>query len=288
MRWGLACVLLFACGSVNKVTPDAKVDAAHDAAPDAETVVVLSDLMAPAGPLDTEVGYASTSVHVHTAQPNQMARVAFSGTLGKFTPPLVTVMTDGSGDGSASSLYAPGSAAGAETVSVIGALNGVESAAATAMFNLSKVTVAGYGVPFDGDGGFGQNYLLGQPITVAAPGMLTKVGFWSQTDGPNIKIGIYTANGAQPGTLIAQAGPVAVVHGMTEVTLASPVQLAAGTYWYEAIYDTTGHIGADTSNTTGTGTIAYISLAYANALPTTFPTPSTYTGEHFNYFLVFQ
>ena len=69
----------------------------------------------------------------------------------------------------------------------------------------------------------------------AAPGMLTKVGFWSQTDGPNIKIGIYTANGAQPGTLIAQAGPVAVVHGMTEVTLASPVQLAAGTYWYEAI-----------------------------------------------------
>lgn len=287
MRWGIAWVLLCACGSVNKAPPDAgKADAAADATPDAETTVVLSSPMGPTDAVDSDGGNAAVSVHVHTAQPNQTANVSFTGALGTYAPALVAVTTDGSGNGSASSTFTAGSMGGTETTSMVAGLGGTESPAVTTMFAIAKVMVDGYETPFSGDGGFGQNYLLGQQISVPTAGNLVKIGFVSQQAGPNIKIGIYTSAGTAPGTLVAQAGPVAIVQGTNEISI-TPVALAAGTYWYMAIYDTTGHIGADTAGTTGTSTIDYISLPYTSALPATYPTsPSTYPGEHFNYFLV--
>lgn len=286
MRWGIACVLLFACGSVTKAKPDAALDAPADIALDAETVVVLSDPMGPTMALDSEVGRSLISVHVHSEQPNQNAHVAFSGTLGTFSPTLVAVTTDGSGDGSASAMYAAGSDGGAETVSMIAGLNGIESAPATAMFDITKVTIAGNGQPFTNQAGFSPNYLLGEPITVVNPGMLTKIGFVSTQNGPNMKVGIYTANGAVPGTLVAQMGPVAIQQGINEVVLATPVPLVAGTYWYEAVYDSVGEMGGDSSGVTTM--VAYCTLPFTSALPTTFPAASTYNSNRFNYFVVLQ
>lgn len=287
MRWGfVACVSMVACGSVNKITPDAAKDAAVDVGIDAETVVVLSDPMGPTGFIELGGGVGRLSVNVHTMQPNQLAHVAFTGGgLGTYNPALVAVTTDGSGDGSASSTFTAGSAAGTETSSMLGGLDGVESAPATAMFPLQAATLAGFPTPFTTDGGCGANYLLGIQITVPTAGMVHRIGMISLQNGPNVKIGLYTSTGTAPGTLVAQVGPLALQQGRNEADI-TPVAIAAGTYWLEALYDNLGHCGLDGFG--GTNTIAYISTPFTSPLPTTFPTPTTYQGGHFNYFIVMQ
>src|SRR3569623_343950 len=288
MRWGLACVLLFACGSVTKAKPDAALDAPIDVGLDAETVVVLSDPMGPTTFVETAGGVGRLSVHVHTMQPNSVTHVAFTGgALGTYTPAIATVTTDGSGDGSASSTFMAGSATGTETTSMLAGLDGVESdTLMPAPFPLQTATVDGFATPFTTDGLCAPNYLLRIKITVPAPGMVKKLGLVSLQTGSNVKLGLYTTGISTPGTLVAQTEPLAVHQGRNEADV-TPVAIAAGTYWIEAIYDDLGHCILDSYS--GTNTIAYISMPFANALPTTFPSsPSTYMGGHFNFFVVLQ
>jgi len=61
--------------------------------------------------------------------------------------------------------------------------------------------------------------------------------------------------------------------------------MTAGTYWFMAIYNTTGNVGNDG---TMTRMIKYVSQPFANALPTVYPgMVSSYMGGNFNYYLVF-
>jgi hypothetical protein len=99
-----------------------------------------------------------------------------------------------------------------------------------------------------------------------------------------MKIGIYADAAGNPGTLVAQMPSTAVLLGMNEVPLAAPVTLTAGTYWFMANYSASASI-YDNVNAAGS-TVKYISLPFATALPATFPTPTTYTGQVFNYYLV--
>ena len=58
--------------------------------------------------------------------------------------------------------------------------------------------------------------------------------------------------------------------------------LPAGTYWLMAVYDrsNTGYAVAPSTNS-----IAYISFTFGSTPPSTFPAPTTYTSNTFNYYI---
>ncbi|MBV8758242.1 MAG: hypothetical protein JO257_13230 [Deltaproteobacteria bacterium] len=283
MRLGLALVAVCACGSVEKIKPDAGKDAPGI---DAFVPAVALSMPGPAN-VDAEGEYSTLTVQVHTAKPHKVVNVAYSGTTdGTISPMLDFVTTDGSGDGSSNVTYLSGSAAGPATASatVIGTTDGMMSAPLTAMLNIVPLERAGFPTPYPTQGSFTVGYLLGEQVTVMTTGHLKRIGFYSAVAGPNIQVGIYTDVSGAPGTLVAQLPGRAVVAGVNEIQI-SPIPITAGTYWFMAVYDNTGHVGRHGAGMTDTKT-DYISFTYNSQLPMTFPAPMSYMGDSFNYYLV--
>ena len=287
MRWGIACVLLFACGSVNKSKPDAgKMDAPADAAPDAPPAVTLSMPMGPSG-VDTNGGTGTVSVNVHTFLPSKTATVVFDGggaSLGTYAPKSVMVTTDGSGDATAMTTFTAGATAGTETTTMQAAVDGMESMPVMTTFPLVALQRIGYATPYANQGSFTPGYLLGIKLVVPTAGHLRGIGFYSPVVGPNIQIGIYNDNNGAPGTLIAQLAPRAIAMGANEIVI-PPVAITAGNLWFMAVYDQTGHVGREGVGTND-DTIYYTTFTYGGTLPTTFPTPQTQGSDHFNYYVL--
>ena len=282
MRLGLALAVVCACGSVEKAKPDAGKDAPTI---DAFVPAVALTIANPTN-VDGEGEFSTFTVHIHTAKPSKVVNVAYSGSTGAITPTIDFVTTDGSGDGSSTVTYhsGAGSAASTDTATVVGTTDGKMSAPLMAMLSVVPLNRYGSTTPFPTGGGFSPGYLLGEKINVPTTGHLKRLGFISLTNGPNIKIGIYTDNNNAPGTLVTQIGATPIHMGVNEVQI-SPIVLAAGDYWYEAVYDASGSIGQNQAGGGGVQ-IDYIALPFASALPATFPAPTTYTANHFNYYLV--
>jgi len=286
MRVVLLSFVLCACGSVEKSRQDAAptrdAPVTIDAAPDAPGVAPTLDMaMGPTQQLDAEGDTAQVSVRAHGA-PSQNITVTFTASLGSYAPAQVQVTTDATGYATATSTYTS-NGAGNEQTSMVASVGSLMSSPATLSWSVTALARYGYTTAFATSGSFGANFLLGQAIQVTTAGHLKKLGFISMSAGPNIKVGIYTDAAGKPGTLIAQIPATAVAQGTNEVALAAPVQLAIGTYWFEAVYDNTGNVFQDGA---GGNSVQYASQTFANALPATFPAPSTYSGNHFNYYLV--
>jgi hypothetical protein len=273
-----ALVLVVGCGSVNT---NAKPDATK-APPDVAAIepAVVSVSVPSMVEVEGDTGAVTAELH---AAPTTAVTIAFSGTLGTYAPTTQTVTTDGSGNGSATVTFTSGVMDGTEVgTATITAPTGAQPKA----FGFQVIPFERYGITaqLPSSGNFAANDLLGTAIVVPTAGTLRKFGFLSATAGPNLKIGIYTDAAGTPGTLVAQMPATAILQGLNEVALATPVALAAGTYWFMGIYDASGAVYYTTS--APTSTVKYVSLTFASALPTTFPTPTTYTGQAFNYYLV--
>lgn len=162
----------------------------------------------------------------------------------------------------------------------------------TTLINNTAVTAAfmatqrlGHTTQFTQTSSPSPNFLLGEQVVVTAPVTLHRFGLIASAAGANVKMALYTDVAGSPGTLVAQTAATAQIVGNHEISPTAPaVALPAGTYWLVAVYDVAGSIYYTTSATTNT--VKYITHTFANALPTTFGTPTTYMGQSFNYYLV--
>ncbi|MBL8620527.1 MAG: hypothetical protein JNK64_04460 [Myxococcales bacterium] len=157
----------------------------------------------------------------------------------------------------------------------------------TATFTGGSVT---YGNVTDlgGSQSISPNYLLGSQVVVTTGGTLQKFGIISRDAGPRVRFGLYTNVGGNPGTLVAQTATAgtALAVGVQELNPTATVSLPAGTYWLFGLFDVTTNVGGE-AMPSGV-VIDYISLPFANPMPSSFGAPQTYTGSKFNYYLRVQ
>lgn len=127
------------------------------------------------------------------------------------------------------------------------------------------------------------NYLLGSRISVPQACTLTHLCVIGKTAGPQVKIGLYTESGGQPSQLVASTPATVLVDGELEMPVtATPIP--AGNYWFMAVYNATANLGFLQTNDPN-DQVKYISFTFSSVLPTTFPSPTTYTGQVFNYYI---
>jgi len=142
----------------------------------------------------------------------------------------------------------------------------------------------GWDIEFAGTSSNSPNYLLGYQINVPAATNLEKIALIGKVAGASVHIGLYEDDGAgNPQNLVAEVPATPIAVGVNEFTLAAPVPLVAGNYWYMAVYDVIGKIGKDTVNF---GTIKYFVHPFGDPLPLTFPAYTTDVFQYLNYYLV--
>jgi len=141
--------------------------------------------------------------------------------------------------------------------------------------------VAGNPIEFPSSGSHSPNFLLGSPLSVTTTTTLTHLAVIGKAAGPQFQLALYTDVAGNPGTLIASTPAQALAVGVQEIAV-TPTALPAGTYWFMGIYQSTAGIGLAL---TASAVVKYISLSFGSALPTTFPPPTTYTGQEFNYYI---
>lgn len=128
------------------------------------------------------------------------------------------------------------------------------------------------------------NYLLGSQLTVPKSGKLLQFGVISRSSGPQVILALYTDSGGKPGSLVAYTAATALTNQDQQIAPNVQANLAAGTYWIMGEYNTTASIGYDTSQ--ANAQVDYISHTFNSGLPASFPAPTTYTGQRFNYYVV--
>ena len=132
----------------------------------------------------------------------------------------------------------------------------------------------------------GGNALLGFAITVPQQMQLTDVGIITGNFSPNVKVGIYSNNGGNPYTKLAQTAATSIpANTDTMIPVTNPVSLNPGSYWFMAVYDGSGAALRAASASANVPT-HYTSFDFSNTLPATFPSPhSSYTGYQLCYYL---
>jgi Bacterial Ig-like domain (group 2) len=153
--------------------------------------------------------------------------------------------------------------------------------AAVCHVTVSGIVIYGNSVEFSSMSSFSPDFLLGQKVAVTQPIQLTHLALIAKSAGANVKLALYTDNGSHPDQLVTSTNPTPVVAGPLEIPVV-PTALAAGDYWIMGIYDASANIAVDDDISMQ---VDYISLPFSSPLPQTFPSPITYTGQHFNYYL---
>jgi len=160
--------------------------------------------------------------------------------------------------------------------------------AGTCVGGACKVTTAykvGDYTNYGTQGSFTANYLLGEKVTLTQAATLLDFGLISASSGQHVVMALYTDNNNSPNTLVAYTASTTVSATDQQIAPNTQASLPAGSYWMMAVYDTTA--GPDRDNSTS-NTIDYISFTYGSTLPTTFPAPTSYSGQDFNYYLLVQ
>jgi hypothetical protein len=143
----------------------------------------------------------------------------------------------------------------------------------------------GNDVLFGSQSSHAPDYLLGSRITLTKAAKLLDFGLISTSSGAKVVMALYTESGGHPGTLVAYSSQVTLTNSNQKLTPNTQASLSATNYWIMAVYDTSASVGIDYNNS---DEVDYISFTFGNTLPTTFPSPTTYTGQKFNYYLVVQ
>ena len=163
--------------------------------------------------------------------------------------------------------------------------------------NTNKFDVTGYGEEggggdpyhigwdeeFPNNSSHSPNYLLGSVLTVDDGCNLTHLSVIAKSAGDNVKMALYDDNGGNPGNLVAQTGVHTTSVGVMEMDVLSPVDLAPGDYYIMGVYETQASIGLRTN--TGEG-VWYRSMSFHDSMPNPFGSPSFYTDQVFNYYMV--
>jgi hypothetical protein len=140
----------------------------------------------------------------------------------------------------------------------------------------------GNDVAFSMDSSITQGYLLGTRLTVTQTMTLTHFGVIPRASGPRGRFALYSDSAGSPGALRASTNPTALVVGTQEIPAITPTTLSPGDYWLMGNYDLTANVGQGGTSVT----IKYISLPFTSTIPSTFPSPMSYSGAGFNYYLV--
>jgi hypothetical protein len=84
------------------------------------------------------------------------------------------------------------------------------------------------GIPEKGDNGF----WIANSFTAVSNMTVTKMNLFVATASGNARLGIYSGNGSEPGTLLAQTGEVLLTNGWNSSSLGTSLNLVSGvTYW---------------------------------------------------------
>ena len=149
--------------------------------------------------------------------------------------------------------------------------------------NDSCIMYIGNDTEFSSSSSHAANYLLGSKITVPTATTLDTFGVIFKSGSADYKMALYTDSSGNPGTLVAQTGTLTYSgSGRVEPDIAD-VALPAGDYWIMAIFNTTASLGI--SYASGT-TVKYRGLSFSSPLPTTFGSPTTYSGQEVNDYIV--
>lgn len=143
----------------------------------------------------------------------------------------------------------------------------------------------GYYTPFGTTGSFTLNYLLGEKITLSKAATLLDFGIIDATSGQHVVMALYTDKNGAPDQLVAYTSSTALTSSDQKIAANTQASLSATSYWIMAVYDQTAGPLRDNSTT---NSIAYIAFTFGSTLPTTFPTPTIYQNQFFNYYLVVQ
>ena len=130
------------------------------------------------------------------------------------------------------------------------------------------------------------DYLLGSRITLSKAAKLVDFGLISVSSGAHVVMALYTEASGHPGTLVAYTSSTALTSSDQQIAPNVQASLPAGNYWIMAVYDTSASVGIDYGNSTAE--VDYISFTFGTTLPSTFPAPTTYTGQQFNYYLLVE
>jgi uncharacterized protein (DUF2141 family) len=127
---------------------------------------------------------------------------------------------------------------------------------------------------------FRANFLLGFALAVPNTMTLTHFGIIVKSAGSRVKMALYRDEGGVPKQLVIQTPATLLPLGRTEIPVTN-TELAAGTYWIMAIYDQDTEGGRDSNG----GQVDFVELPFNDPLPTVFPSPSTFAGGVFNYYI---
>jgi hypothetical protein len=137
------------------------------------------------------------------------------------------------------------------------------------------------GYQTDGTSDSSANYLVGQRWQMPEDGTITKVLIYSRVTG-NAKLGIYEDSAGEMGALLS--GPIAIAcsaGAWNTATLTTTVARTSGAYFWTT--SNTDTLAVRRGTGTGTATVRYKVLAYANAWPD--PAGSGYTSDDDDYAL---
>ena len=174
---------------------------------------------------------------------------------------------------------------GADTVSSIDADCGDAGEAATPSDCDDadpKVFCVGTIVEFPASSSHSADYLLGTALVVPTDMTMTALALIGKSATGNVRMALYTDSSGAPDALVSETASTSVPVGVLEMPVES-VALPAGTYWIMAVFDTTASVGIAFPSKE---VVQYRSLAFSDPMPATFGSPSTYTGQVFNYYIV--
>ncbi|MBX3212234.1 MAG: hypothetical protein KF850_09390 [Labilithrix sp.] len=103
--------------------------------------------------------------------------------------------------------------------------------------NCKAATRVGNAAPFPQGGSFGQNFLIGSKVTLAAGATLAKFGVVTKAVGARMRFALYSDDADSPGQLLASSDPFTMAIGTQEIPAKAQISLAAGTYWLMFITD---------------------------------------------------
>ena len=128
-------------------------------------------------------------------------------------------------------------------------------------------------------------YLLGTPLTIPVPSVLTHLCVIAKAAGPNVILTLYSDNAGEPDRLVAATPATPMTVGAMEIPV-TPTALAAGTYWLMGVYDMDASIGFDESDPTAP--VRYVAHDFASPLPDPLGGASQYSGQTFNYYVTVE
>ena len=153
---------------------------------------------------------------------------------------------------------------------------------------LSAQTVVDIGQSTDlgGNSSHFANFLLGFPVQVSTTSTMQSFEILFRTSGYQAEFAVYSDSSGFPDQLLADTGIVSVTATGWEsfAFLANPT-LVPGQYWLMGVFPSTASVGFLSG---GTGVVDYRSWTFGTALPVTFGSANTYTGQSMNYYISTQ